>query len=254
MAGRSPDPHAGDDPHGDEPLVTAGTPLDDADAALVLVHGRGATARSVVDLGEQLAGDRDVAVSPAESPAAREASGLSLLAPAAAGNTWYPNSFLSPVADNEPGRTSGLRAVGAAVDRAVESGIDRDRLLVGGFSQGACLASEFVARNPTRYGGIAVFSGGLIGESIDVDDYLADATAAGPEGSTGADGGPLFGTPAFVGCSDVDPHIPEERVHETTAVLEALGADVDERIYEGMGHGINDDEVEAASELVASLS
>ena len=226
MAGRSP--HAGDDPHGDEPLVTAGTPVDEADAALVLVHGRGATARSIVDLGEQLAGEHDVAI----------------LAPAAAGNTWYPNSFLASVADNEPGRTSGLRAVGAAVDRAVEAGIGRDRVLVGGFSQGACLASEFVARNPARYGGLAVFSGGLIGETVGVDDYLA----------TASDDSPLAGTSAFVGCSDADPHIPEERVHETTAVLEALGADVDERIYEGMGHGINDDEVAAVAELVASLS
>ncbi|RLM67269.1 phospholipase [Halorubrum sp. Atlit-8R] len=232
MSGRGPSPHAGDDPHGDEPLVTAGASLDDAAAALVLVHGRGATARSVVDLGEQLAGDREVAI----------------LAPAAAGNTWYPNSFLAPVADNEPGRSSGLRAVGAAVDRAVDAGIARDRVLVGGFSQGACLASEFVARNPTRYGGLAVFSGGLIGETVAVEDYL-------PDGETSADGdGPLAGTPAFVGCSDVDPHIPEERVHETTDVLEALGADVDERIYEGMGHGINDEEVAAVSELVASLA
>jgi phospholipase/carboxylesterase len=230
MAGSAPDPHAGDDPHGDEPLVTAGTPVTDADAALVLVHGRGATARSVVDLGEQLAGDRDVAV----------------LAPAAAGNTWYPNSFLAPVADNEPGRTSGLRAVGAAVDRAVDAGIGRERVLVGGFSQGACLASEFVARNPTRYGGLAVFSGGLIGEAVAVDDYLPADDESGDD--------PLAGTAAFVGCSDVDPHIPEERVHETTAVLEALGADVDERIYEGMGHGINDDEVAAVTELVASLA
>ncbi|TKX74611.1 phospholipase [Halorubrum sp. GN11_10-6_MGM] len=236
MAGRSPSPHAGDDPHGDEPLVTAGTDLDDADAALVLVHGRGASARSVIDLGEQLAGDRDVA----------------LLAPAAAGNTWYPNSFLAPVAENEPGRSSGLRAVGAAVDRAFDAGIDRDRVLVGGFSQGACLASEFVARNPARYGGLAVFSGGLIGEAVDVDDYLSTATGDGEAGDSGE--GPLAGTPAFVGCSDVDPHIPEERVHETTAVLEALGADVDERIYEGMGHGINDDEVAAVSELVGDLA
>ncbi|QUO48003.1 MULTISPECIES: alpha/beta hydrolase [Halorubrum] len=230
MTGSAPDPNAGDDPHGDEPLVTAGTPLADADAALVLIHGRGATARSVVDLGEQLAGDRDVA----------------LLAPAAAGNTWYPNSFLAPVEDNEPGRSSGLRAVGAAVDRAVDAGIARERVLVGGFSQGACLASEFVARNPTRYGGLAVFSGGLIGETVAVDDYLSDGDAADGDG-------PLAGTPAFLGCSDVDPHIPEERVHETTEVLEALGADVDERIYEGMGHGINDDEVAAVSELIASL-
>ena len=236
MAGRSPNPHAGDDPHGDEPLVTAGTPLDAADAALVLVHGRGATARSVVDLGEELAGDGDVAI----------------LAPAAAGNTWYPNSFLAPVADNEPGRSSGLRAVGAAVDRAVDAGVDRESVLIGGFSQGACLASEYVARTPTRYGGLAVFSGGLIGETVDVDDYLADAPGDDEDGS--ADAGPLAGTPAFLGCSDVDPHIPEERVHETTAVLEALGADVDERLYEGMGHGINDDEVKAVAAMVAALA
>ena len=236
MAGRSSSPHAGDDPHGDEPLVTAGTPVEEADAALVLVHGRGATARSGVDLGEQIADGRDVAI----------------LAPAAAGNTWYPNSFLAPVTDNEPGRSSGLRAVGAAVDRAVDAGVDRDRVLLGGFSQGACLASEYVARNPARYGGVAVFSGGLIGETVDVDDYLAAATGDGAESADNE--APLAGTPAFVGCSDVDPHIPEERVHETTAVLEALGADVDERIYEGMGHGINDDEVAAVAELVASLS
>ncbi|ELZ41502.1 phospholipase/carboxylesterase [Halorubrum californiense DSM 19288] len=238
MADRSSGPHAGDDPHGDEPLVTAGTPLNDADAALVFVHGRGATARSVVDLGEQSAGDRDVAI----------------LEPAAAGNTWYPNSFLAPVADNEPGRSSGLRAVGSAVDRVVDAGIARDRVLVGGFSQGACLASEFVARNPTRYGGLAVFSGGLIGETVAVDDYLADATGGSGGETEGGAEEPLAGTPAFVGCSDVDPHIPEGRVHETTAVLEALGADVDERIYEGMGHGINDDEVAAVSELAASLA
>ncbi|GAA0550003.1 dienelactone hydrolase family protein [Halorubrum ejinorense] len=236
MADRSADPHAGDDPHGDEPLVTAGTPLDAADAALVLVHGRGATARSVLDLGEELAGDGDVAI----------------LAPSAAGNTWYPNSFLAPVADNEPGRSSGLRAVGAAVDRAVDAGLGRESVLVGGFSQGACLASEFVARNPTRYGGLAVFSGGLIGETVDVGDYLTDATGDDEDGSD--DAAPLAGTPAFVGCSDVDPHIPEERVRETTAVLEALGADVDERLYEGMGHGINEEEVAAVAAMVAPLA
>jgi len=264
MSGRTP--HAGDDPHADEELVTAGVDVESADAAVVLVHGRGATARSIVELGQAVAGDGDVA----------------LIAPQAAANTWYPNSFLAPVAENEPGRSSGLRAVGRAVETATEAGIPTERVLVAGFSQGACLASEFVARNPTRYGGLAVFSGGLIGETVAVDDYLPDATGdggndAGDDGSgtgddgsgagddgSGADdhgdgagddtGGPLAGTPAFVGCSDVDPHIPEERVHETTAVLEALGADVDERIYEGMGHGINDEEVAAVSALVAELA
>ncbi|EMA60698.1 alpha/beta hydrolase [Halorubrum lipolyticum] len=239
-------PHAGDDPHVDEPLVTAGTDVDAADAAVVLVHGRGATARSIVEFGEQIAGDRDVALSP---PAVRETSGLSLLAPQAAANTWYPNSFLAPVADNEPGRSSGLRAVGRAVETATDAGIPTERVLVAGFSQGACLASEFVARNPTRYGGLAVLSGGLIGESIDVDDYVSHAAEIAGDAAEA-----VGGTPTFLGCSDVDPHIPEERVHETTAVLEALGADVDERIYEGMGHGINEEETAFVSEMVADLA
>ncbi|WP_435075159.1 alpha/beta hydrolase [Halorubrum sp. HHNYT27] len=232
MSGQTP--HAGDDPHGDEALVTAGTPLEEATAAVVLVHGRGATARSIVGLGEEVAGDGDVA----------------LLAPQAAVNTWYPNSFLAPVADNEPGRSSGLRAVGRAVEAATDAGIPTERIVVAGFSQGACLASEFVARNPTRYGGLAVLSGGLIGDSIDVDDYVSHAAAA----VDGDAGEALDDTPAFLGCSDVDPHIPEERVHETSAVLEALGADVDKRIYEGMGHGINEEETAAVAALVASLS
>ena len=237
MSGRTP--HAADDPHGDEPLVTAGTPVEEGDAAVVLVHGRGATARSIVGFGEEVAGDGDA-----------ETSGLSLLAPQAAANTWYSNSFLAPVADNEPGRSSGLRAVDRAVDAATDAGIPTERVVVAGFSQGACLASEFVARHPTRYGGVAALSGGLIGESVDVDDYVSHAADAVDGDAAEA----LAGTPAFLGCSDVDPHIPEERVHETRAVLEALGADVDERIYEGMRHGINEDETDAVAALIASLS
>ncbi|MFC7186402.1 alpha/beta hydrolase [Halorubrum yunnanense] len=245
MSGRTP--HAGDDPHADEGLVRAGTRPAEADAAIVLVHGRGATARSIVDFGEEVAGDGDVAVSPSASPpAVRETAGLSLLAPQAAANTWYPNSFLAPVADNEPGRSSGLRAVRRAVETATTAGVPTERVLVAGFSQSACLASEFVARNPARYGGLAVLSG----ESVEVDDYVSHPAAA----VDGDAAEPLAGTPAFLGCSDVDPHIPEERVQETTAVLEALGADVDERIYEGMGHGINKDETDAVAALVASLS
>ncbi|MFC5278417.1 alpha/beta hydrolase [Halorubrum rubrum] len=228
-------PHASDDPHGDEELVTAGTPLAETDAAVVLVHGRGATARSIVGFGEE--------VSPANG-------GVALLAPQAAANTWYPNSFLAPVEENEPGRSSGLRAVGDAVATATDAGIPPERVLVAGFSQGACLASEFVARNPREYGGLAALSGGLIGDSVTVDDYIADAAA----GSDADPADALAGTPAFLGCSDVDPHIPEERVHETAAVLEALGGDVETRIYEGMGHGINADETEHVSAMVAALS
>jgi len=215
------DPHRGaDDPHADQPLVTAGTDLADATAAAVLVHGRGATARSIAQMGEQF-----------HSP------GLALLAPQAAGNTWYPNPFTAPVERNEPGRTSGLNAIAGAIETANDAGVPTEQVLVLGFSQGACLASEFVARNPRRYGGQVALSGGLIGESIDPDDYEGD----------------LAETPVFLGCSDVDPHIPEERVHETADVLEHLRADVTTRIYEGMGHGVNEDELEQVREMAADL-
>ncbi|MFC7250137.1 alpha/beta hydrolase [Halomicroarcula sp. GCM10025324] len=207
-------------PHEDQPLVTAGTPLEDASAAAVLVHGRGATARSIVQMAQEVHQD-----------------GLALLAPQAARNTWYPQSFLAPVEQNEPGRTSGLQAVRDAVDQAEAAGIPPEQVMLLGFSQGACLASEFVARDPARYGALVALSGGLIGESVDPDDYEGD----------------LDGMPVFVGCSDVDPHIPLERVKVTTEVFERLGADVDERIYEGMGHGVNEDELSAVAELVVGL-
>ncbi|WP_135363732.1 alpha/beta hydrolase [Halosimplex halophilum] len=209
-----------DGPHQGQQLATGGTPLDEAEAAMILVHGRGATAESILQMGRQLHED-----------------GLALLAPQAARNTWYPNSFLEPVESNEPGRSSGLQAIADALGEANEAGIPTEKVMILGFSQGACLGSEFVARNPRRYGGHVAFSGGLIGETIDPEEF---------EGS-------LEGTPSFVGCSDVDPHIPEERVHVTTEVLEQLDADVEERIYPGMGHGVNDDEVEYVSEMVADL-
>jgi len=210
-----------DGPHQGQELVTAGTPLDEATAALILVHGRGATARSIVQTGEEV-----------------HREGVALLAPQAARNTWYPNSFLAPVERNEPGRTSGLQAVEDAVERAAEAGIDHEHVLLLGFSQGACLASEYVARNPRRYGGLAALSGGLIGETVDPGSYEGD----------------IEETPVFVGCSDVDPHIPLERVKETSEAFERLNGDVDERIYEGMGHGVNEDEIDAVRELVAGLA
>ncbi|ELZ23151.1 phospholipase/carboxylesterase [Halosimplex carlsbadense 2-9-1] len=209
-----------DGPHQGQQLATGGTPLEDAEAAMILVHGRGATAQSILQMGRQL-----------------HADGVALLAPQAARNTWYPNSFLEPVESNEPGRSSGLQAIEDALGEANDAGIPTEKVLILGFSQGACLGSEFVARNPERYGGHVAFSGGLIGETIDPAEF---------EGS-------LEGTPSFVGCSDVDPHIPEERVHVTTEVLEKLDADVEERIYPGMGHGVNDDEVEYVSGMVADL-
>jgi phospholipase/carboxylesterase len=167
-----------------------------------------------------------------------QVEGVAYLAPQAAGNTWYPNPFTAPVESNEPGRSSGLAAVAAAVDEANAAGIPTERVLLLGFSQGACLASEFVAREPTRYGGLAALSGGLIGERIGPEEYTGD----------------LAGTPVFLGCSDVDPHIPAERVHETAAVFDRLNADVTERLYEGMGHTVNADERERVASMLATLS
>lgn len=200
--------------------MTAGVPLDVAEGALILVHGRGATAQSIVQMADEFHQD-----------------GVAYLAPQAARNTWYPNAFTAPVESNEPGRTSGLQAIRDAVSEANEAGIPLDRVMVLGFSQGACLASEFVARNPRRYGGLAVLSGGVLGESVVPDDY---------------DGG-LEGAPVFLGCSDVDPHIPEERVHESATIFDQLNGDVTKRLYEGMGHGINQDEIDHVSKMVARL-
>ncbi|MDZ7849749.1 MAG: dienelactone hydrolase family protein [Halodesulfurarchaeum sp.] len=207
-------------PHQDQPLIEAGTPLAKADAALVLVHGRGASARSITQFGRQV-----------------HTEGVALLAPQAAESEWYPNSFLAPVESNEPGRSSGLQAVKDAIERATEAGIPLDRIMLAGFSQGACLASEYLARNPRRYGGLAALSGGLLGETVDPADYEGD----------------LARTPVFIGCSDVDPHIPAERVRETAAVFEALSADVEMRLYEGMAHTVNREEQERVTELVGDL-
>ena len=214
-----------DGPHqGTEPQ-RAGVPPGEARAGVVLLHGRGATARGILDLAREI-----------------DVDGVAYLAPGANRNTWYPQSFLAPVSANEPGRSSGLQAIADAVSTLVDAGVPEERVVLGGFSQGACLATEFVARNPRRYGGAFALSGGLIGETIEVEDY-----AAGHEGA-------MDGTPVFLGCSDVDPHIPVERVHDTREVFEALGAEVTERIYEGMGHTVNVDELEHVKGIVAEAA
>ena len=212
-------PHQGTEPE------RAGVPPEDARAGVVLLHGRGATARGILDLAREI-----------------EVDGVAYLAPGASNNTWYPQSFLAPVSANEPGRSSGLQAIGDAVGTLVEAGVPEERVVLGGFSQGACLATEFAARNPRRYGGAFALSGGLIGETVEVEDYAAEHEGA------------MDGTPVFLGCSDVDPHIPVERVHDTREVFEALGAEVTERIYEGMGHTVNADELEHVRGIVAEAA
>lgn len=206
--------------HADEPLERAGPTPTEADGAVVLLHGRGATARGILGLADAV-----------------EVPDVAFLAPQAAGRTWYPNSFMAPTDSNEPMLSSALRRVGEVLEDLAAAGLDRERVVLVGFSQGACLASEYVARNARRYGGLAALSGGLIGPAGTEFDY----------------GGTLDGTPAFVGCSDSDPHIPVERVHETTAVLEDLGGDVTEAIYPDMAHTVNEDERHHVADLVGAL-
>jgi predicted esterase len=207
-------------PHQGQEILTDGKPLSEANAAIILVHGRGASAYDIMELGLLLGGDQ-----------------FTLLAPQAANNTWYPFSFLAPLANNEPYLSSALETLTNLVDQVEAAGIPASRIILAGFSQGACLASEFVARNARRYGGLLLFSGGLIGPPGTPRDYA----------------GSLEGTPVFIGCSDVDFHIPLERVHETTEVLTNLGAQVNEKIYPGMGHTIIQDELDQAQKIVEQL-
>ena len=217
-------------PHETAPILSAGTPLADARAALVVLHGRGAGAADILALGREIAPD-----------------GIALLAPEADGATWYPLSFLAPLEANQPHLGGALDTVARVLKQAEDAGIPRERIALGGFSQGACLTLEFAARTGGRWGAILALSGGLIGTGED------------PEGKPPADklfdyDADLTGTPVLLGCSDVDPHIPLSRVRRSALVLSDLGADVDERIYKGMGHMVNRDELEAASALLAPLA
>lgn len=208
------------DPHTNQPLRAAGAPLDAATGAVLLLHGRGASAASILTLADELGRPR-----------------TAFLAPQAEGSTWYPYSFLAPIEANEPKLSSALEAVARTVAHVEAAGFTRDRIILAGFSQGACLASEFMARNAERWGGLAALSGGLIG----------------PEGTPRDYPGRLDGTPVFIGCADVDPHIPLARVQESAAVLDRMGADVDLRIYPGLGHTVNRDEIDAVRALIDSL-
>lgn len=200
-------------PHASQPVFSAGTELKEASAAMILLHGRGATAEDILSLSSYL-----------------DLPDLAYLAPQAEGYTWYPNRFTFPIEQNEPYLSGALAAVDEVVKKVEERGISTGKIFIGGFSQGACLASEYVIRNPKRYGGLLVFSGGYIG----------------PSNGTRQASGRLHATPVFIGCSDSDPHIPLQRVHETTALLKAMGAQVTEKIYPDMGHTIIEDEIEAA--------
>ena len=187
---------------------------------MLLVHGRGATAEDILSFAGELA-----------------QPGFAYLAPQAPGYTWYPNSFLAPLASNEPHLSNALATLDALVERILAAGIPVERVLLLGFSQGACLMLEYAARHARRYGGLIGFSGGLIG----------------PDGTPREYAGNFDGTPIFLGCSDIDPHVPKARVDLTAEVLRRMGAAVTERIYPGMGHTVNRDELLSARAMVAAL-
>jgi len=204
-------------PHQNSRLVQAGTPLDSATAALILLHGRGSNPEDILSLTHYL-----------------DVTGWALLAPQAIEYTWYPYSFLAPEAQNEPYLSSALAMLEDTVQGMLDAGIPAEKIVLLGFSQGACLALEYAARNPRPYGGVAALSGGLIGEAVQADDYP----------------GSLAGVPVFLGCSDVDPHIPKARVLESERILGGMGAQVTARLYPGMGHTVNEDELAAVQQIL----
>ncbi|MBZ0284139.1 MAG: dienelactone hydrolase family protein [Anaerolineae bacterium] len=206
--------------HQGQPVLHAGAPLEQAKAAMILVHGRGATAESILSLVPEI-----------------DQPGFAYLAPQAANYTWYPNSFLMPIPSNEPWLSSALETVGSVLKAVNEAGIPSEKVILLGFSQGACLATEFSARNAQRYGGVVGLSGGLIGPDGTPRDYA----------------GSLDGTPVFLGCSDVDFHIPKERVQHSAEVLQQLGGNVTARLYPNMGHTVNEDELAAVRTMMVGV-
>ena len=206
--------------HQNQAVYTVGKSLAEAGTAMILLHGRGATAVSILELANEL-----------HHPE------FAYLAPQAAGNAWYPYSFLAPLEQNEPGLSSGLQVIADLISQIKESGIPVEKIVLAGFSQGACLASEYAARNARRYGGLLAFSGGLIGPPGTPRDYA----------------GSLAGTPVFLGCSNVDFHIPLERVEETAVTLANLGAQVNKQIYPDMGHTIVQDEIDQANGILQTI-
>lgn len=200
-----------------ENIIKAGKPVEEAKKAMIMLHGRGASAEDILSLANYF-----------------PVSDFALLAPQATNNTWYPQSFLAPPAQNEPWLSSALDLLKKITDDLIKKGIARENIYFLGFSQGACLTLEFITRNAARYGGAVAFTGGLIGDKIYPENYS----------------GSFDGTPVFIGSSNPDFHVPVERVYASTNILRNMGADVTEQIYNNMGHTINGDEIRLVNELI----
>ncbi len=213
------------DPHRGAAVLTEGVQLSDASLVLLMLHGRGASAADILGLGRELA---DVLTD----------RGIALLAPQAAGSTWYPNSFLAPRAQNEPWVTSALRRIESIVQESLAAGITPDRIVLCGFSQGACLATEFAASYPRRYAALLAFTGGLIGEP----------------GTNLSHPGSLAKTPVWMSSGDPDPHVPWQRVEESGVILTGMGASVELRRFPGRPHTVVPAEIRAAQRLLAAIA
>jgi predicted esterase len=209
--------------HQGQPVLQYGDPFDKAQAAMIMVHGRGASPEDILSIASELNMPNPL-------------SGFVYLAPAAAGSTWYPYPYMRPLADNEPYLSSALTALGDLVTHVEQAGIPSERIMLLGFSQGACLSLTYAARNARRYAGIAGLSGGLIGPD-----------------ETHVFTGSLAQTPIFLGCSDIDPHIPKRSVDHSADVLRDLGADVTKRLYPNMGHTVNADEIDFVRGMMTAL-
>lgn len=207
--------------HQGQPVLSAGETLEKAKGVMIMAHGRGASARDILGLASEFT-----------------QPGFAYLAPQAAGNSWWPQRFIDPIASNEPELSSALQVMGDLLKRVAGAGIPAERTMLLGFSQGACLVLEYVARNAKRYGGVAGLSGALVG----------------PEGTPRDYAGSLDGTPVFLGCSDVDFHISKARVLHTAEVLQKLGAQVTTRLYPNMEHTVSADELEFLSRMMGKVA
>lgn len=203
--------------HQDQYMIHYGAVLDDADAAIIMVHGRGSSAHDIISLAYEI-----------------DLPNTSYLAPQAKNNSWYPLSFFSPIEMNEPNLSSSLEVLDSITAMLKQKGFSSEQIYLLGFSQGACLSLEYAARNSQKFGGIFGLSGGVIGEAVRLENYSGD----------------LESTEVFLGCSDVDPHIPFQRVNETEEVFKKLNANVTKRIYKGMAHTVNRDEIDFVRTLL----
>lgn len=198
-------------------IITAGKPVEEAEKVLIMLHGRGASAQDILGLAGHLNVDD-----------------FALIAPQATNHTWYPTSFIAPVEENEPWLSSAIAVVKSIVDELLQQGKKSENIYLLGFSQGACLTLEFATRNAQKYGGLVAFTGGLIGQKINRENYQGD----------------FAGTPVFIGTSDPDFHVPVERVYASTNIMQEMGANVTEKVYPNMGHTITKEEVDLVNTLI----